>query len=99
MGHNSNTIVAVANDGDLQQRFIAIATAEGIEYPESWVQQNRWQLAAHDTSANGLLDSYQYAVDTDPNHYKVIGRDPGVINDSMILSVVQALKPPAPVDE
>lgn len=93
MAHSYSTVVAVANDGDLQQRLIACAAIEGIENPDQWVAANRWRIAAHDTAANGLLDAYQYAVDTDPNNYKALGRDPGIINDSMIGSVVQALKP------
>ena len=93
MAHSYSTIVAVAGDGDLQQRLIAAAAAEGIEAPESWVLANRWQIAAHDTSQGGLLDAYQYAVDTDTHRVKAYGRDPGIVNDAMILSVVQALKP------
>ena len=97
MSYTSSTIVAVAHDGDLQQRFIAIAASEGIDNPEAWVMTNRWQLAAQDKAAGGLLDAYQYAVDTDTARVKMYGKDPGIINDSMILSVVQALAPaPAP---
>lgn len=96
MGHNSGTVIAVAGDGDLQQRFIAVAALEGIANPDGWVLSNRWQIAAHDTSEGGLLDAYQYAIDTDPNRYRSLGRDPGVINDGMILSIVQALKPEPP---
>lgn len=95
MAHSYSTIVAVANDGDLQQRFVAAAAAEGIASPENWVMNNRWQIAAEDAANGGLLDSYQYAVDTDPDHLKDWGRDPGIVNDSVILSVVQALKPVA----
>src|SRR6478735_1187437 len=96
MGHNSNTVVAVANDGDLQQRFIALAAVEGIANPDSWVTSNRRQIAAHDTSEGGLLDAYHYAFVTEPNGLKSKGRDPGIINVSMIVSVIQALFPPAP---
>jgi hypothetical protein len=96
MTHAYSTIITVAQDGDLQQRFIAAAAAAGIENPDSWVLANRWKIAAHDQADAGLLDSYQYVVDTDPNHYKDWGRDPGIISDAMIEAVVQALKPVPP---
>lgn len=94
MTYNLNTIATVANDGDLQQRFIACAAQEGVANPEAWVTTNKWELAAQDVSVGGLLDAYQYVIDTDPNHYKDWGRDPGIINDAMILSVVQAVNAP-----
>lgn len=92
MGHNSNTVIAVANDGDLQQRISAIAALEGIPSPDSWVAERRWELAAKDTTEGGLLDAYQYAIDTDPNHFRRLGRDPGVVSDAKLLAVVQAVR-------
>lgn len=91
MSHSYSTVVSVVTDGDLQQRFIAAAATEGIPNPDSWVLSNRWALAAHDTGQGGMLDSYQYAIDTDPNHFKALGRDPGIVSDGVILSVVQAV--------
>lgn len=84
----------MAHDGDLHQRFIAIAASEGIADPEAWVNARKWEIAAHDKAQGGLLDAYQYAVDTDTYRIKMYGKDPGIINDAMILSVVQALNTP-----
>lgn len=86
-----NTIVLMAHDGDLQQRFIACAAQEGIESPDSWVLANIWTLVS-DADA---IASYQYAMETDNDGVGEYGRQSDVVNDAKILSIVQAKKPAA----
>lgn len=92
-----STIVVMANDGDLQQRFTACAAQEGVANPDSWVYSNRWALVALDTDA---IASYAYAMDLDNDGIGSIGKRSDVINDAKILSIVQALieaqTPPEP---
>lgn len=84
-----NTIVAMANDGDLQQRFTGCAAQEDIENPDSWVTQHRWELVT-DT---GMEAAYRTAQETG---LAFIGKREDVITDGMILSIVQATYvPPA----
>lgn len=80
-----NTIASMARDGDLQQRLIACAAAEGIDGAQSWALSNVWHLAA----TPGFADAYQYAVD---NHNGRPGFYDDVINDQMILGAVQTLR-------
>lgn len=81
-----NTIVHMAHDGDLQQRFIACAAQEGIDQPDSWVMMYRW-LLVRDTEA---VAAYQFAVDGDHDRIGSYGKRSDVINDAKILSIVQA---------
>lgn len=94
-----NTVVVMANDGDLQQRFIACAAQEDLPLPDSWVYTNRWTLVSMDPDA---VASYAYAMDTDNDGIGSYGKRSDVINDGKILSIVQALKAqlaPPPVEE
>lgn len=82
-----NTIVHMAHDGDLQQRFIACAAQEGIDQPDSWVLTNKWALVASDPQA---IADYAYAEDTDNQGLAQYGKRDDVINDAKILAIVQA---------
>lgn len=83
-----STIVLMANDNDLQQRFIAAASQEKIPNAEGWAIGNRWAVASYD---QGAIDAYQFAVDSDNLHIGGYGKDPAIVTDGMILSIVQAL--------
>lgn len=74
----------LAYDGNLRERLIAAAALEGIADPETWVDSKRWEFAAQP----GWADAYASAVET---HIDLPGLRPGVIDDTMILSAVQAL--------
>lgn len=93
-----NTIVRMANDGDLAARFTACAAQEDVPYPDAWVNANRWSLVAMDADA---VASYQYAMETDTDDIGLYGKRSDVINDAKLVSIVQALKaaqavPPSP---
>jgi len=85
----SNTIVRMANDGDLMARFTAVAAQEEIPSPDNWVNQHRWQLVASDSNA---VASYQYAMETDNDSIGLYGKRSDVIDDTKLLSIVQALR-------
>jgi hypothetical protein len=60
------------------------------------VAEHSWQIVSHDS---GWADAWDYAIDTATlDHNPDTGARPGVINDQMILTVVQALMaaPPGP---
>jgi len=79
----------MAASPSLRQRCVAAAAQEGSLSPDAWVAQNIWQIVSHDS---GWADAWDYAIatatlDNNPD----TGARPGVINDQMILTVVQAL--------
>jgi hypothetical protein len=86
------TLAQLAHDEHFLTRVTACAATENIAGPERWSRENQWQLAA----APGFDDAYAYAKNTgveDP------GNNEGVINDSMILSAVQAIRGPVEVPQ
>jgi hypothetical protein len=79
----------MAASQSLQQRCIAAAAQEGSVNPQAWVAENIWGVVSHDS---GWSDAWDFAranetLDDNPD----TGQRPGVINDSMILTVVQEL--------
>jgi hypothetical protein len=73
----------------LTQRIAAAAASEGELVPSKWAQENIWAMA----SQPGWADAWTYALenqtlDDNPD----TGIRPGVINDSMILAAVQAVR-------
>jgi len=83
------TMVEIANNVSLLHRVAAAAAAEGLQTdPLAWAQEHSWLIA----SQPGWADAWQYAIDTATDDVNPdTGMRPGVINDQMILSAVQAL--------
>lgn len=81
-----NSIASLSLDADLKLRLAACVASEGKggDYPEGWVEANRWQFAA----TPGWGDAYGYAVAVGKERP---GRDEGVITDPMILAAVQPM--------
>lgn len=77
-------ISRAANDGDLQQRCIAAAAAEGHDNPAGLITQNMWNIASNAS----IADPYSYAVG---NRVDRPGYYDDVVTDAVILAVVQAL--------
>lgn len=85
-----SSIVEMSQSASLMMRITAAAAAEGVESPQSWVTQRIWTFATQP----GWDEAWDYAkgtynLDFNPD----TGARPGVINDTMILAAVQALKP------
>lgn len=74
----------LAHDGNLRERLIAAAALEGIADPEQWVDAHRWEIAAQPGWATAYASAVAAFID-------MPGLRPGVIEDAMILSAVQAL--------
>lgn len=73
----------------LRQRCVAAAAQEGSLSPDAWVAEHSWQIVSHDS---GWAAAWDYAIDTATlDNNPDTGARPGVINDQMILTVVQAL--------
>lgn len=86
MSNYNSTRQMVASDS-LRKRVSAAAAGENIVMPEVWTQENMWFLASN----TEWVDAWTYAKDTETlDHNPDTGARPGVINDEMILSVVQA---------
>lgn len=86
------SVVEMARNQSLIQRVAAAAAAEGIENPVVWAQTNIWQIASRSDWAEAWdYASSTYTLDYNPD----TGARPGVINDQMILTAVQALNPPS----
>ncbi len=79
-----NTIAKAAGDGDLHQRFVACAAAEGVEDPQGWVGPRTWQIATHPA----VKDAYEYAVNSGLD---APGRRDDVVTDEVILTVFREL--------
>jgi len=85
------TQAAMAQNATLTQRVAQCAAQQGIANPDSWTQENRREWAA----APGWDAAWESGLETNK---KQTGYDPGAdeacITDQMILSWVQANKPP-----
>ena len=94
------SIVEMAGSQSLQGRIAAAAADEGQADPVSWTQRNIWAIVAADSS---WADAWDYAQDNSSlDDNPDTGARPGVINDQMILTVVQAAiaaEAPAPPEE
>lgn len=83
------SVVEMAGSQSLLQRIVAAAAGEGQAEPLAWAQANIWQLV----SSPDWDDAWDYAKATyTPDNNPDTGARPGVINDNMILSAVQALR-------
>lgn len=85
------SIVDIANNSSLRARIEACAADEGIDNPEAWVSEHRWDFATQP----GLADDWQYAKDiaaTNPNVNPDLGVRTDVIDDAKILAAVNAIK-------
>lgn len=83
------SVVEMAGSQSLLARITAAAAAEGQDEPSQWAQTSIWKLV----SAPDWDEAWEYAratwtADSNPD----TGIRPGVINDGMILSAVQALR-------
>lgn len=90
-------VASLARDQDFIFRVTAAyaqeLTADDIipVDPYSWAIQHQWAAA----SAPGFGDAYAFAVNSDPPN-PAPGKDPSVITDGQILSVVQHIRNPNP---
>jgi len=83
------SIVEMAGNQTLIARVTAAAADEGQADPQAWVQPRIWKIVAHDS---GWSDAWDYARETATlDHNPDTGARPGVINDQMILTSVQAV--------
>lgn len=92
------SIVEMAGSVALRDRIAAAAAAEpGFEGdPSTWALQNLLRVCAHDAA---WQSAWQYVKETMTiNDNPDIGARDDVISDAMILSAVQAVRPPAPVE-
>lgn len=81
-------VVEMASSQSLLARITAAAAEQGRSDPLQWAQANIWALA----TAPDWDDAWAYARNTaTDDHNPDTGMRPGVINDQMILSAVQAL--------
>ncbi|QWY83811.1 hypothetical protein SEA_PERMAG_23 [Microbacterium phage PermaG] len=83
------TVALIRQNFDISNRVAACVAVEGIApYPEQWVAERSWALAAQP----GWADAWAYALAAHPDddEYRP-GWDEGVITDGMILSAVQSL--------
>ena len=86
-----SSIVEMARSASLNDRIAAAAADEGMHDrdPAIWAKENIWQIVSYD---NGWAAAWDYAVDTATlDNNPDTGARPGVINDGMILTVVQAI--------
>lgn len=83
------SVVEMAASSSLQHRITAAAAAEGITDAPAWVVARIWKFAA----TPGWADSWAYARDTATiNVNPDTGVRDDVINDTEILSAVQAMR-------
>jgi len=83
------SVVEMAGSPSLLARIIAAAAGEGITDPRSWAQERVWQIV----SEPGWAEAWDYAKGTANDDVNPdTGRRPSVINDTMILSAVQAIR-------
>ena len=86
---NYNSIRQMVDSKSLRLRVVAAAAGEGVVSPEQWAVDQMWYLAGDP----GWVEAWTYAKDSETlDHNPDTGARPGVINDQMILSVVQARK-------
>lgn len=92
--NTSASILAAANDRDLTERMVALASEAGVEYADGFVQQNRHRLAAAQVDENGdtVASVYEYAVLT----YKPTptpGANLSAVTDDHLRAAIAALRP------
>ena len=103
----SNQILAASSDKDLEQRFVAIATAKGIENPKYWVQDRMMQLAnAVVQDGQTVADVYAYAdtvrkqrtaeLQAELAELENPGKDLAAVTDTYLATAIDALTTPAP---
>lgn len=86
MSNYNSTSQMVASES-LRRRVTAAAAGEGVLAPEQWTTDQMWFLASN----TEWVEAWAYAKDSETlDHNPDTGARPGVINDTMILSVVQA---------
>ena len=86
------TQAAIAQNQTLTQRVAQCAAQQEIPNPDGWTQENRRVWASSpgwDTAWESALETNKNQPNYDP------GADEAVVTDQMILSEVQAIKPPA----
>jgi hypothetical protein len=79
-----STQAKLARDHEMILRVAACAATQHVKNPEQWAWEHAWALSAEP----GWDAAYAYAIDTGNEHPGDAG---DVINDSMILSGVQAV--------
>jgi hypothetical protein len=83
-----NTVISMTKSKGLRDRLVGCAAIEGRADAPMWVDQNIWRLV-NDVS---WVEAYEYAENTkNRNVNQDTGDRDDVINDSMILSRVQAV--------
>jgi hypothetical protein len=103
----SNQILAASSDKDLEQRFVAIATAKGIENPRYWVADRMMQLAnAIVADGQTVADVYAYAdtvrkqrtaeLQAELAELENPGKDLAAVTDTYLATAIDALTTPAP---
>ena len=103
----SNQILAASSDKDLEQRFVAIATAKGIENPRYWVADRMMQLAnAVVADGQTVADVYAYAdtvrkqrmaeLQAELAELENPGKDLAAVTDTHLGAAIDALTTPAP---
>ena len=86
-------VLDIANSSSLSMRIAACAASEGIPDPQTWAFNRKWEFA----SQPGWSDDWAYAKDTlTINKNPDLGARDDVINDTKILTAVQALNKPVP---
>lgn len=86
MSNYNSTRQMVASES-LRLRVTAAAAGEGLLSPDQWVRDQMWFLASN----SEWIEAWTYAKDAESlDHNPDTGARPGVINDAMILSTVQA---------
>lgn len=94
MSATSGAIISAARDNDLRERFIALAAAEGIEAPQSFVEARLHILAAAPADADGatIAGVYEYAAAT----YEAAprpGENPAAVTDAHIRYALSQVAP------
>lgn len=103
----SNQILAASSDKELEQRFIAIAAAKGVENPRYWVADRMLQLAnAIVADGQTVADVYAYAdtvrqqrmaeLQAELDGLQAPGSDLAAVTDTYLAAAIDALTTPAP---
>lgn len=103
----SNQILAASSDTELEQRFVAIATAKGIENPRYWVADRMMQLAnAVVQDGQTVADVYAYAdtarkqrmaeLQAELDGLQAPGADLAAVTDTYLATAIDALTTPTP---
>jgi hypothetical protein len=93
-----STVIAMSKSPGLRDRLIGAAAQEGRADAQTWVDQNIWRLV----SEQAWVEVWEYAAaNMNPNVNQDIGARTDTIQDSTILSKVQAIiteDTPAPAE-